>query len=347
MVKQTLQMSRLFEPVVDHYDDQGQGDYAMGLKTYRYLRLSMIIVMVALAASVLLAHREHTFFEQSISAYYYTSAHSVFVGVLVAIGVALTVIKGRTAAEDWLLGIAGVFAPIIAFVPTTSLHAKVLSADAVTNARDNVGALLIAGWTAWIAVCMITLFSRNDRAASQKAPAWEKWLSVVGMAVLLAAGTIFFFGWWTSFVSHAHDLSAGAMFGALGAAALVNGIGHPHVPGSRSTYAPYYVIVGVLMLAIGVAFVVTLLGHMQYSHELFEVESLEILLFVAFWGVQSWERWNWTVAPPPSSGPGRNAPIDSDAEDDYIDLHWMDAPTHETLSDAGRHLANKRGKTPA
>jgi hypothetical protein len=307
----------------------------------------MIIVMVALATSVLLVRRDHTYFEQSISAYYYTAAHSVFVGALVAIGVALTVIKGRTAAEDWLLGIAGVFAPIIAFVPTTSLGAKVLSADAVTNARNNVGALLIAGWTTWVVLALIAGFSRREHAANRRAGRWGMVASLAGMFLILAAGTVFYLAWWSSFVNHAHDLSAGAMFGALGVAALVNGVGHRDVPGSRSTYAPWYLVVGILMLTIGVAFVVTLLGHMQYSHELLEVEALEIALFVVFWGVQSRERWHWTVAPPASSESGRHAPIESDVEDDYIDLHWMDAPTHETLSDAGRHLANKRGKTPA
>jgi hypothetical protein len=77
----------LFDPIVDRYETPDQGDYAMVLKTYRYLRLSMVIVMVALGASVLLVRREHTYFEQSISAYYYTPTRSVFVGALVATGV--------------------------------------------------------------------------------------------------------------------------------------------------------------------------------------------------------------------------------------------------------------------
>ncbi len=43
----------------------------------------------------------------------------MFTGGLVAIGVSLIAIKGSTDLEDVLLNLAGVLAPIVAFVPTT------------------------------------------------------------------------------------------------------------------------------------------------------------------------------------------------------------------------------------
>ncbi len=325
MATQTLQMRPLFEPVVDRYDSPGQGDYAMGLKTYRYLRLSMIIVMVALGASVLLVRRKHTFFEQSISAYYYTSAHSVFVGALVATGVALTVIKGRTTLEDWMLSIAGVFAPVIAFVPTTSLHANALSADALAAARNDVAALLVAGWVAWVVVASVTAFARGDRARTPQVDEWRRWSSVAGMFLLLTAATIFYLGWWTSFATHAHGWSAAAMFAALGAAALVNGLGHHVSPRIGSTHATSYLIVGILMWGVGIGFLVTSIGHLQWSHEVLEVEAVEIFLFVVFWAIQSRERWYWTVAPPASTEPDEHAAHPD--PDDFIDLHAMNPPT--------------------
>ncbi len=299
----------LFDPIVDHYETPDQGDYAMGLKTYRYLRLSMVIVMVALGASVLLVRREHTYFEQSISVYYYTPTRSVFVGALVATGVALTVIKGRTTAEDWLLSIAGVFAPVIAFVPTTSLNAPTLSSDALAAAHNNLGALLVAGWVAWVVVATVTAFTSEDLTRSRNASEWSKWPSVAGMFVLLVVATSAFW-WWPSFPKYAHGWSAAAMFAALGVAALVNGLGHNVAAKARSTFSPAYIVVGVVMLVVGIGYMATSLTHHQWSHEVLEVEGVEITLFVVFWIVQSVERWNWTVSPSGSPSPPPGPPPD-------------------------------------
>src|SRR3954454_17073222 len=87
------------------------------IKSYRYLRLSIVVVVAALMASVLLEVVHAGCWQESISAYYYTPTHSVFVGGLVAIGVALIAVKGSTDLEDALLNISGVLAPIVAFVP--------------------------------------------------------------------------------------------------------------------------------------------------------------------------------------------------------------------------------------
>lgn len=91
------------------------------VKTWRYLRLSMVGVVAALAAAVLYEHfqiKERDCFQTSISAYYYTPASSVFVAALVSIGVAMVCLRGSNRREDLLLNLAGMFAPIVAFVPT-------------------------------------------------------------------------------------------------------------------------------------------------------------------------------------------------------------------------------------
>lgn len=54
----------------------------------------------------------------SISAYYYTDAQTVFVGVLIGLGVLLVVIEGRSPWEDALMNTAGGLAPFVALLPT-------------------------------------------------------------------------------------------------------------------------------------------------------------------------------------------------------------------------------------
>jgi len=117
------------------------------VKSYRYLRLSIVVVVLALMASVVIERSHVSCWQESISAYFYTPVQAVFVGALVAIGVSLIAIKGSTDREDVLLNLAGVLAPIVAFVPTspparscssvrgTSLSAKASSTAPTAAAR--------------------------------------------------------------------------------------------------------------------------------------------------------------------------------------------------------------------
>ena len=81
------------------------------IKTYRYLRIALVVLIVALAASVLLERAHATHLQDSISAYYYTPAHSVLVATLVGIGVCLIALKGCNDTEDLLLNVAGTLPP--------------------------------------------------------------------------------------------------------------------------------------------------------------------------------------------------------------------------------------------
>jgi hypothetical protein len=86
--------------------------------SYRYLRTAMVGVLLCLGVSVLYETVRQGFVLSSISAYYYTPAQGVFVGALAAIGVCMIALQGTTQAEDVLLNIGGMFAPVVAFVPT-------------------------------------------------------------------------------------------------------------------------------------------------------------------------------------------------------------------------------------
>ena len=62
-------------------EDLELASYAV--KTYRYLRLAIVVVVAALMAAVLI-ERLHAAgcWQGSISAYYYTPVHSMFIGAL-------------------------------------------------------------------------------------------------------------------------------------------------------------------------------------------------------------------------------------------------------------------------
>ena len=66
------------------------------VKSYRYLRLSIVVVVLSLMASVLIERSHVSCWQESISAYFYTPVQAVFVSALVVIGVSLIAIKGST-----------------------------------------------------------------------------------------------------------------------------------------------------------------------------------------------------------------------------------------------------------
>lgn len=101
----------------DTIDHRELGEYAK--KSYRYLRIGLIVVLLALLAAVVIERTHAAGWDQSISAYFYTPVHRVFGGALVALGVCLVAIHGNTDVEEVLLNVGGALAPIVAFVPTS------------------------------------------------------------------------------------------------------------------------------------------------------------------------------------------------------------------------------------
>ena len=101
----------------------GRLDKGDAIKTYRYLRIGMIGAVGLLGVAIAIEWRtvpSHCF-QTSISAYYYTPVRAIFVGAMMAVGLALIVYKGRKWPEDLCLNIAGLLAPIIAVAPTTDV----------------------------------------------------------------------------------------------------------------------------------------------------------------------------------------------------------------------------------
>jgi hypothetical protein len=221
---------------------RGPGHPTASLKTYRYLRIAMMAVVAALAYSVVTEWRRDHCLLDAISLYYYTPARPVFIGAMVAIGVALLAVKGKTPIEDICLSLAGMMAPLVAFIPTDddptnacrNQLVQVVNGVAPTDKyqvpdqgfngnqiSNNLHALIFA---AWVAVVILILAFVIDRLLDRH----EEWGITKGTkinfgigAVLVVVGTflvLFAYDW----VLGVHGDAAAAMFGLLAVAAVSN-----------------------------------------------------------------------------------------------------------------------------
>jgi hypothetical protein len=261
------------------------------VKSYRYLRLSIVVVVLSLLASVLIERTHATCWQESISAYYFTPVHAVFVGALVAIGVSLIAIKGSTDAEDVLLNVAGALAPIVAFVPTTvpsdsCASTAFVGGDVKPFIDNNVLALAIGSGLA-IAVAYVG-------AAVQGKARVRRFdtTSVLGLAItasLLAVGLVWYFAFRESFLEYAHEGAAGAMFFLVFVVMVINA--RSARPGYRTLYAA---TAAAMALSVAVVVVVKLLDD-EWRHQVLLLETLEIIPFAVFWAAQTLEHWEGGV----------------------------------------------------
>jgi hypothetical protein len=289
----------------------GQDPWAA--RTYNCLRIGLLVAVVALGFSILEAARKsgvHCFLG-SISGYYYTPVHPVFIGLMVAIGLSLVVIKGRTVVEDTCLTVAGLMAPIVAFIPTSDdTHGVCRPAMLAVghyqpdpqgsffvhaSANNNLHALVFAGYVA-VGAALIAPLVRLVRTGSVAGYSRSFWMTVGGSLVLAITGSVLLHWQW-NWLLDAHARAACLMFAFLAAAAGANSWFGFRQRNKKSWYAPAYAVVGGLMVVSGIVFLI-LHAHdksMLGGHLVLGIEAVEISLFFAFWAVQTIERWDQTV----------------------------------------------------
>lgn len=265
--------------------------------TYRYLRIGIVGVVALLTTSIIIERIAAGCFQTSVSAYYYTPVRAIFVGSLMAIGLALIVIQGRTGRIDVCLNFAGMMAPIVAVVPTTDvgscwsrepiqqpLNQRDELADwVVANIDNNVLALLITGGGGLLIAAAIAHIGGSSHF---------RW----GLAATLGFLTLAWlaFQYWDGFYIRAHGLAAVGMFGFLAAAVALNAWEVRGDPEKR-VYFTLYAVVAVLMVALPLVLI-----PFGMAHKILIIEAVEILLVGAFWLLQTAELWNETeeVSPP-------------------------------------------------
>lgn len=270
------------------------------VRTYLYLRVGLVALALFLGAALALeiALGDGPWLG-SISAYFYTPVRSVFVGTLCAMGVCLIALRGRDRPrEDLMLNLAGMCAPVVALVPTPLEDDPVCGGaprcvpDAyVPGVENGIGALLV------VAVIAVPFAARTVRRGSASSRDLVSLAASAGFVVVVG-------GWFlvarSSFVDYAHYGTAVPMFGLIVAVALVNAArvdefveaGGTLTMGAAATYKRLYRAIAYAMgVVIGAAlalFVVqAVAGEPPFPHWVFVVEALLLVLFAAYWILQT------------------------------------------------------------
>jgi hypothetical protein len=313
------------------------GVVAFPVATYRYVRVGLVIIVAGLLVSVVTSAQTAHCWQDSISAFYYTISHAVFIGTLCAAGICLLAYKGTTPSEDLLLNFSGFLAFIVAFVPTTSpaLNPKVaqdtcgswlptneISTSAVSN---NLIATLIA---VVIGYGLHRFFRRF--AASRPAPCdaesrtgdtagpeltgvqgflvraaerFLKWSQVILpwlVALVLVAGLLWFVIDRESFAANAHGYAAAAMFGGIILVVVLYAsyaAQHLGEDEHRGWFAVAYIGFAAAM-AVTLGIVSVLHVTLpMWNHWILAAELALILEFAGFWIVQTLDLWNGPYRP--------------------------------------------------
>ena len=260
----------------------------MALETYRYLRGGRAVMIVLLGAAVLIERSAASCWQTSISAYYFTSAHAVFIAALCALGAMLIVYKGNSDTEDVLLNLAGVLASVVAMVPTSRPLSICGTADpgignqsAIPNTWAVVIALVVSRVGAWW--MHRHTGTATPRSALGTAATWgQRLLLAVGLGALALAPL------W--FRANAHGVAAVAMFTAIIATVAITAL---VVDAGR--YRRIYQFILVAMVLTLVAAICLHLVLDGFNHAVILVETALIAEFAVYWMVQTVELWGTTV----------------------------------------------------
>jgi hypothetical protein len=271
------------------------------IKTWRYLRLAMVALVVGLGASVLYEVSEVHWdcWQTSISAYYYTPVRAYFVAALVAVGVCLYCLKGSTPLEDAALNLAGLLAPIVGLVPTpanpeqalcTSFHPA--AAGTPENVANNVTALIVVVGLGLGMVGALTVAGRRREPAPDV-------VSAVGYALAIVVWVVTMAVFWAArdtFLGNAHYFAAIPMFLLIVFVVVVNAIGWREQRGGRRARNPYTLLAVIMVSALVVC---AALGHFAgWDHWTLVLEATLIGAFAVFWSIQTWDLWDQGLRPP-------------------------------------------------
>jgi hypothetical protein len=257
------------------------------LRTYRYLRVALVVLGLLLLASVGGTMATVGCRQTSISAYYYTPSHAVFIAALCAIGVCLIVYRGTTDLEDVVLNISGFLAFVVAFSPTTReplCGGQGLPADydIAPGIRNNVAAFLVAG--VLVVILMIYFGRRENRALDLSAQV----ALVIGVALFVVGAVLFVFSP-TQFQKQGHGAATTVFFAGIIAVTLLNARSSGERVGAARYIWAYRVIAGVMTATLLVVIGMHLLAGRPTAAII--AETLLVVEFGAFWVVQTIELW--------------------------------------------------------
>jgi hypothetical protein len=295
------------------------------LKSYRYLRITLVALLVGVAAAVgYQTWRQGFHLLSSVSAYYYTPAQAIFVGCLIGMAACMIALKGTTGPEDLFLNLGGIFAAVVAVVPTSRgqdyeaavracragagplLTDKASSnldcptvqalADATrANVENNMFALLFLGLLGLVATALFALKAKtlNDRDGID----WRGFGAVTALLIAIA------FTFWAArewFVGHAHFIAAVGLFACVVVVTVENIFRHQaEKSGTEGTPRSVGVLIrpthtddGYIWVARLMLPATAIVAGLWIAHviTLFWLEIFVAGYFAAFWTTQTIER---------------------------------------------------------
>jgi len=184
--------------------------------------------------------------------------------------------------------------------PVRDADPEVLRAFLDLSVGNNMGALVWAGAGGLVVTVIVFIKGRKgprDLLATLKRGGSTERESLVDLVVFMSLAAVFA-GWFVffrgSFINHAHLVSAGGMFVALAWAAWVCS-GY-----SAGWRKPMYRGIAVVMLVSMPALFIT---SFFFEWWVLVLEVIEIVLFGAYWALQTDERWSEEVVESPSPNP--------------------------------------------
>jgi hypothetical protein len=261
----------------------------------------MVVLMVMLAAGVIIENRSARCWQLAISAYYYTSAHSIVTGALLALGTLLIIYKGSTDTEDVLSTLAGVSALTAAMVPQGRPvpppalcpgPADLPPGHYVEAAElPNVRAVAIALGLGYAVIWSVMLVQYVRRHPPRPRPPGGK-VSLCVFWLIMALGLIALVFFRDTFLEHAHGVAGVLLLSAFIATtfctAYVVGREDPSKSPHQRVYKCIYWAIAWLMLATLISVVIL---HLVVHHWVLVIEVALILEFAAYWVVQTVDLW--------------------------------------------------------
>lgn len=270
------------------------------LETYRYLRIGLIGAAALLGVSVLIERLHADCWQGSISAYYYTPARGVFVGTLVAVGLVLIVIKGRDR-EDLYLNLAGMFAPVVAFVPTTSVgncfsiepqpsplaNRGEFAEWVIANVENNMWALIVTGALGLLLAAILYWKTQDSFLWPFEIGTGSRAVTLgILLVAIIIGGSATLLWIWDDFALRAHDFAAIGMFTFLALASAYNARRSDSLSFRRT-----YWLIAILMVASAVLIGILTILVDNWDHAILWLEITEIGLFATYWIAQTVEHW--------------------------------------------------------
>ncbi|MCU1344507.1 MAG: uncharacterized protein JWL70_773 [Acidimicrobiia bacterium] len=281
-------------------------------QTYRHIRIGMVVAAFALGVSVLYEHFTSAdrwsklCWQGSISAYYWTPAHSVFVGALTAIGLSMIVLTTYGPYENMFLNLAGTMALLVALIPPARpgrcAASRPVDLSVGFDVANNVFAFFLGAAAALATtLALVSVVHKTPPMAGQaQRKAWQ-------VQVVVQAGVLFGLAIWHFVVKHgfqsfAHPASAVLMFVFIFIVVVINAHKATVSDSFRTLYAlVQWFMVGSVALLLGVKGIVSL-GSRSWDHYILLIEIAMIISFAAFWSLQTAELWK-AKAGLPAGGP--------------------------------------------